>query len=128
VVDTSELFAPLPTVGRLAVRKGGQATVQAPAHALFVPTSALNRYRVRPWESTRIFPRLLFATPTVAARPLDVFGGDDDAVAPPPPHAARASAPGNTSAIEVRKVMRLLAVMLAPVVEVSAIVAATSDY
>jgi hypothetical protein len=76
----------------------------------------LNRYRVRPWESTRIFPRLLFATPTVAACPLDVFGGDDGSVAPPPPQAAAASAPGNTSAIEVRKVMRLLAVMLVPVV------------
>jgi hypothetical protein len=115
VVDTSELFAPLPTVGLRAVRKGGQATAQAPAHAVFVPTSALNRYRVRPWESTRIFPRLLFATPTVAACPLDVVTGDDDAAAPPP-HAATASAPGNTSATEVRKVMRLLAVMLAPVV------------
>jgi hypothetical protein len=50
----------------VALVSGGQATAQASAHALVVPESARNRYRVRPFELTRIFPRLDFATRTVA--------------------------------------------------------------
>ena len=59
---------------------------------------------MRPWESTRILPRPLPATPTVAACPLDVFGAGDAAVAPsPPPHAATVSAPSATSRREVKR-------------------------
>jgi hypothetical protein len=56
--------------------------------ALVVPTSALNRYRLRPWESTRIFPRLVLARLTVADAPVVVFGGVAVVALPPPPQAA----------------------------------------
>jgi hypothetical protein len=45
----------------------------------------LNRYTVRPVESTRIDPRLPLATPTVAEAPVGVFGGDAAAAPTPPP-------------------------------------------
>ena len=79
MVPTSEAFAPPPTVGLPLARTGGQARAQAPLHALFVPLSFLNRYTVRPFESTRIFPRPVVATPTVAGPPLAVLGGAGDA-------------------------------------------------
>jgi hypothetical protein len=57
-------------------------------HALLVPELALNRHKVPPVTLTRIDPRLLFTTPTVAAAaPLEVFGVAAVA-APPPPQAA----------------------------------------
>ena len=60
-----EAFAPFPIFG-VALVSGGHAAAQASVHALVVPESAWNRYRVRPFELTRIFPRLVFATRTVA--------------------------------------------------------------
>jgi hypothetical protein len=70
----------------------------------------LNRYRVRPVELTRIGPRVLFVTPTVAEAPVEVFGVAAVA-APPPPQAAMARAVSGISAALVRKVMGLLRVM-----------------
>jgi hypothetical protein len=85
-----------------------------------VAESALNRYSVRPCESTRIDPRLLLATRTVAVF-VDVVVafagfGDGDAVAapPPPPQAAMAKAASGITAALARKVIGLLRVMLAP--------------
>jgi hypothetical protein len=49
----------------------------------------------------------LFATPTVAEAPLEVFGGD--AVAPPPPpQAATAKATSGITSVLARKVKDLL--------------------
>jgi hypothetical protein len=70
----------------------------------------LNRYRVRPLEATRIDPRLLFATPTVAEVPLEFFWVAAVA-APPPPHAATASATSGIATELARKVVGLLRVM-----------------
>ena len=55
-----EAFAPFPIFG-VALVSGGHAAAQASAHELVVPESAWNRYRVRPFELTRIFPRSVFA-------------------------------------------------------------------
>jgi hypothetical protein len=73
----------------------------------------LNRYRVRPVESTRIDPRLLFATPTVAEAPVEVFAGDPVAAvaAPPPPQPATARAVSGIAAALARKVRGLLRIM-----------------
>jgi hypothetical protein len=71
----------------------------------------LNRYRVWPLALTRIDPRLLFATPTVADLPLEVFGVAAVA-APPPPQAATARATSGITAALARKVMGLLRVMV----------------
>jgi hypothetical protein len=78
-------------------------------HALFVPTSALNRYRVRPFESTRIEPRALLETPTVAEAPFEVFGVAAVA-ALPPPHAATVRATSGITTAPARKLMGLLVV------------------
>ena len=74
IVPSLEAVKPVPAVGLPLASSGGHAVAHAPVHALLAPTSALNRYRVRPVESTRIDPRPLFATPTVAEAPLEVFG------------------------------------------------------
>jgi hypothetical protein len=73
---------------------------------------------VRPCESTRILPRPLFASPTVAGRPFAVFGGAVAAVASllPPPQLASARAMRGITAAVARKVMDLLRVMLVPLV------------
>ena len=92
-------------------RSGGHAAAHAPEHALLVLESALNRYRVRPCALTRIRPRWLFASPTVAVLPLVVLGGVAAVAAPPPPHAATASALSGITAALARKVMGLLRVM-----------------
>jgi hypothetical protein len=62
-------------------------------------------------ESTRIDPRPLFATPTVAEAPLEVFGVAAVAAFPPPPHAAMARAAIGMTAALARKVIGLLRVM-----------------
>ena len=67
VVPTSEAFAPPLTVGLPLARSGGQAMAHAPEHALFIPESFVNRYIVRPRESTSAFPRRVLATRTVGA-------------------------------------------------------------
>jgi hypothetical protein len=79
-VATREAFAPFPAFG-VALVSGGQATAQASAHALVVPESAWNRYSVRPFELTRIFPRLVFATRTVAGFAFVASYGVADALA-----------------------------------------------
>jgi hypothetical protein len=61
-------------------------------------------------ELTRIDPRLLFETPTVAVAPVEVFGVA--AVAAPPPHAAAARATSGITAALTRNMMGLLRVML----------------
>src|SRR5947209_5261929 len=88
---------PLPAVGLPFATSGGHAVAHAPEHALLVAESALNRYSVRPCESTRIEPRLLLATWTVAVLAgvvvaFDFAGGGDAVAAPPPPQAATESA------------------------------------
>jgi hypothetical protein len=94
----------------VVARSGGHAVAHAPEHALLVPASALNRYTVRPVELTRIDPRLLFVTPTVAEAPVAVFGVAAVA-APPPPHAATARAVSGIATALARRVMGLLRVM-----------------
>jgi hypothetical protein len=59
-------------------------------HELVLPESCVNRYSVRPCESTRIVPSAVLVVPTLVAG-VDALGGVVDAVAPPPPHAATAN-------------------------------------
>jgi hypothetical protein len=75
-----------------------------------MPTSALNRYRVRPFELTRIDPRLLFETPTIDEAPLEVLSVAAVAALPPPPHAATLTARSGIATAPARKVMHLLIV------------------
>src|SRR3954465_6860579 len=79
MVATLEALTPVPTVGVPEARTGGQLVAQAPKHVLLGPESFLNRYTVRPCASTRMFPRLPLATPTVAGAwpegPVDCAGG-----------------------------------------------------
>ena len=110
IVPSLEAVSPLPAVGLPVVRSGGHAAAHAPVHALLEPTSALNRYRVRPMELTRIDPRLLFATPMVAEAPLEAFAVAAVA-APPPPQAATARATSGITTALARKVRGLLRVM-----------------
>jgi hypothetical protein len=101
---------------------GGQLTAQLPEHLLFPAVSFLNRYKVRPRESTRIFPKPVRRTWTVARgllrvteaaltrRALSMVGCDVPAFATwVPPTTARAVS-GITAAL-ARKVMGLLRVM-----------------
>jgi hypothetical protein len=124
VVASLEAVSPVPTDGLPVASSGGHAVAHAPVHALFVPRSALNRYRVRPVEPTRIRPRGLCATRTVALCALVVFAaaggaalvvlaaaGAAVAVAPPPPQAAIARALTGITAALASKVMGLLRVM-----------------
>jgi hypothetical protein len=80
-----------------------------------VPESALNRYTVRPVESTKIRPRLLLAIRTagvwLGVVVVCVAAGGEAVAAPPPPHAARPSAASGITAALARKVMGLLRVM-----------------
>jgi hypothetical protein len=73
-----------------------------------MPTSALKRYRVRPFESTRIEPRTLFETPTIAGEPVEVFGVVAVAALPPPPHAATVRATSGIPTAPARKLTGLL--------------------
>src|SRR5882757_1663493 len=57
---------PLPATGLPVTTSGGQLTAQLPEHLLLPPVSFLNRYKVRPRESTRIFPKPVRRTWTVA--------------------------------------------------------------
>jgi hypothetical protein len=66
VVPSSAAVTPVPAIGFPFVPNGGQAVAQAPKHVLFDPVSFSNRYRLRPEESTRILPRLVLLTLTVA--------------------------------------------------------------
>src|SRR3954454_16140296 len=75
MVPTLEALTPVPTVGVPEACSGrGQLAVQAPKDVRFGPESFLNRYTVRPRESTRMLPRLPFATSTVAVAPPEVPG------------------------------------------------------
>src|SRR3954451_1890109 len=123
MVRSFEAVTPLPALSLPFARSGGQGVAQAPEHALFVLVSLLNRYSVRPRESTRILPSLLLlATRTfvTACRAAMVecgaaaLGGACAAVAPPPPpQAATPSATSGTAAAPSR-VNGFLVVMLAP--------------
>src|SRR3954464_4043570 len=115
VVPSNEAFTPLPATGLPLVRSGGQAVAQAPVHALVVPESFLNRYRVRPCESTRILPRPLFATSTVA-EPWGA-GAPEKFEVLLPPQPATASATSGSAAAAERSLMGLMRVMLGPFVE-----------
>jgi hypothetical protein len=100
------------------VKSGGQAAAQAPLQVLLAPVSASHRYRVLSRESTRIDPRPLFATPTVADAVLEVFAvgvevdAGRDAVAVLPPQAAKARALSEISAALAREAMSRLRLML----------------
>src|SRR4051794_35373123 len=99
-------------VGLPVAFSGGQLTAQAPVHSLIVPESRVNRYRVRPCESTRIFPRLWLDPPPVAAAPPAFFGGRDGAFElPPPPQPATASAARTSNAAPAGKAINLLYLM-----------------
>src|SRR4029077_19320631 len=89
-------------------------------HALFIPTSFVNRYSVRARESTSAFPRWVLATRTVGACGAADFGAlvaaDVGALVaavalPPPPQAAKASAVSGISAAPARRVIGLLRLM-----------------
>ena len=113
---TRAAFALPATAGVALVRSGGHAIAHAPVHVLLVPESALNRYSVRPAESTRIRPKRVFATRTDAVRVgavvvFDATGGEAAVAAPPPPHAATARAASGITAAPARKVIGLLRVM-----------------
>src|ERR1700751_4730433 len=119
IVPSLEAVSPVPAVGVTLASRGGHAVAHAPVHALMVPESALNRYRVRPLALTRIDPRLLLATRTLAVFvgvvvvvvADGVGGGAAVAAAPPPPHAATARATSGITAAPARKVTGLLRVM-----------------
>jgi hypothetical protein len=53
---------PLPAAVLPVASRGGQLTAQLPEHLLFPPVSFLNSYKVRPRESTRIFPKPVLRT------------------------------------------------------------------
>jgi len=115
-VPNRAALAPPAATGAPPVRNGGHATVHAPEHALLVRLAALNRYSVRPAESTRIRPKRLFATWTVAVWVgvvvvFDGAGGGDAVAAPPPPQAATARALSGITTALARKVAGLLRVM-----------------
>src|SRR3954454_13380526 len=60
---------PAPTFGFFAlVRAGGQFDAQGPEQRLLFLRSCPKAYSVRPFESTRIFPRLVLCT--ASARPV----------------------------------------------------------
>src|SRR3954452_17725510 len=106
-------LTPVPTVGVPEARTGGQLVAQAPKHVLFGPESFLNRYTVRPCESTRMFPRLPLAASTVAVASPEV-PGDVDEVVDAPPQAASATAASAAAATTMGAMIRLLNVMFAP--------------
>jgi len=96
VVPSIDAVAPPAAVGLPVARTGGHEAAQAPVQVLLLEVSFLNRYTVRPCESTRMLPTLLPETPMVAAWPLASLGtlGDDDALSlllPPQPATARAA-------------------------------------
>jgi hypothetical protein len=113
-------MAPLPAVGWPVVRSGGQAAAQAPVQALVVAESFENRYRVRPRESTRIWPRLLLAAPTAAGGAVAVLGGVvGEALALPwplLPQAAAARTMSGTAAAVNSKVLDLRRIKIVPFV------------
>src|SRR3954447_21466112 len=81
MVPSLAALTPPPAVGLAALRRGGHAAAQAPVQALLPLASFWKRYRVRPFESTRILPRLpLLTTPTVGALPDAVGAGTSELV------------------------------------------------
>src|ERR1700753_3163492 len=117
MVPSLDALSPAPAVVLPLAKSGGHAVAHAPVHALLVAESALNRYSVRPCESTRIDPRLLLATRTavvgVGVGVVFAFAGAVAAVAaPPPPQAATAKAVSGITAALTMKVMGLRRVML----------------
>jgi hypothetical protein len=111
VVPSSEAFTPVPAFGFSFVRNGGQRLAQAPKHVLFGPVSFSNRYRLRPRESTRILPRLVVLTLTVA--PPEALGcfvvvvdGLALALPEPPPQPAIATAIIGTASAGARVMLR----------------------
>src|SRR4051812_3174495 len=71
----AEALAPVPAIGLPLGRTGGQAAAHPPVHALAPAVSFWKRYTVRPLASSRICPRPLCSTPTVAGRPSAAFAG-----------------------------------------------------
>src|SRR3954465_5170200 len=113
MVPTLEALTPLPTVGFPEARSGGQVGAQAPKHLLLGPESFLNRYTVRPCESTRMFPRLPFAMSTVAVASPEV-PEDFDEVLDAPPHAASATAASAAAPTTTGRMIRLVRVIFVP--------------
>src|SRR3954447_11974390 len=113
MVATLEALTPVPTVGVPEASTGGQLVAQAPKHVLLGPESFLNRYTVRPCESTRMFPRLPLATSTVAAASPEV-AGDFDEVVDEPPQAASATAASAAAPTAMGRAIRLVRVIFVP--------------
>jgi hypothetical protein len=97
---------------------GGQAAAHSPVQALFFPESSPNMYTVRPCESTRMLPWLLWPTASVgwvgAGRAAGFGGAVDrgaaDELVSLEPHPARAmsrmaAALANSVVVVVRLVM-----------------------
>src|SRR4051794_20746335 len=103
-------FAPLmPVLARAwpAVVTGGQTLAHAPAQVLVIGRSLSNRYRVRPWPSTRTRPSLVLCTATAAG-----FGDDFAVAAPalpePPPVVAMTTAAAVAAATARRAMSRFM--------------------
>src|SRR3954447_2807805 len=111
MVATLDSLTPVPAVGFPEARSGGQLVAQAPKHVLLGPESFLKRYSVRPCESTRMFPRLLFATSTVAVWSPEVLAEFDE-VLDPPPQAASETAASAIAATDMRGEIRLVGCMV----------------
>jgi hypothetical protein len=67
VIPTSDAFAPPLTLGLPLAINGGQNDAHCPVHELFGARSFANRYSVRPRESTRTCPRLVFVVEMTGA-------------------------------------------------------------
>src|SRR3954452_16284243 len=103
-------LTPVPTGGVPEARTGGQLVAQAPKHVLFGPESFLNRYTVRPCESTRMFPRLpLAGSPGGAAAPAPPAAVEG--VLTPPPPAASANAVSAAAPTTMGRMIRLVRVI-----------------
>src|SRR4051794_5316188 len=73
------MSTPLPAVGVPLAARPGQFGTHAPVHAVVVPWSFSNRYRVLPFGPTRYCPNWpLLATLTVAPFDAAAAGADDD--------------------------------------------------
>src|SRR5258708_25205442 len=79
IVPSRDGLTPLPACGAPLTVTGGHAAAHAPEHVDALPLSASNRYRVRPWLSTRALPGI----PEMACRLIVVAAALlDDPVAP----------------------------------------------
>src|SRR6266568_297452 len=80
IVPSIDWLTPLPACGAPLTVTGGHAAAHAPEHMDVLPLSASNRYRVRPWLSTRALPGIpeMACRLIVVAAALLACEADDD--------------------------------------------------